>query len=94
MTETDVLLINPIDETQMKKGLGISAPPLGLMYLAAALEKESIKAKIIDDNMYQEGINNITNIASKINPKIIGVTATTATIKNALGYINSLRSPA
>lgn len=91
MTKTEVLLINPIDDTHVKKGLGINAPPLSLMYLAAALEKEYINVKIIDDDMYHAGFSKVASIASKIDPSVIGITATTATIENALGYIRSIK---
>ena len=91
MGNTEVLLINPVDETAIKKGLGVKPPPLSLMYLAAALEKESLAVKIIDDNMYHLGFNKLAYIASKIDPVVIGVTATTATIENALNYINRVK---
>jgi anaerobic magnesium-protoporphyrin IX monomethyl ester cyclase len=91
MNDTDVLLINPVDDTAVKNGLGVKAPPLSLMYLAAVLEKESMNVKIIDDDMYHAGASKIADIASKINPPVVGVTATTATIKNALGYISSIK---
>ncbi|AUB56837.1 B12-binding domain-containing radical SAM protein [Methanobacterium subterraneum] len=87
----DVLLINPIDDTAVKNGLGLKIPPLNLMYLAAALENVSIPVKIIDDDLYQAGFDKITNLASKIDPKVVGITATTATIKNALEYIKNIK---
>ncbi len=89
---TDVLLINPIDVTHLKNRLGLKVPPLNLMYLAAALEKESINVRIIDDNMNNFGHSKIAKIASKINPDIVGFTANTATINNALEYIKSIKN--
>lgn len=91
MNDIDVLLINPIDDTAVKNGLGLKIPPLNLMYLAAALENVSIPVKIIDDDLYQAGFDKITNLASKIDPKVVGITATTATIKNALEYIKNIK---
>lgn len=91
MNDIDVLLINPIDDTAVKNGLGLKIPPLNLMYLAAALENASIPVKIIDDDLYQAGFDKIANLASKINPKVVGITATTATIKNALEYIKNIK---
>lgn len=92
MNNTDVLLIHPRDESQVKKGIGIIIPPLNLMYLAAALEKASISVKIIDDDLYQLGFEKVAVLASKINPMIVGVTATTATIKNALKYVKYVKN--
>lgn len=87
----DVLLINPYDENAVKNGLGIITPPLNLMYLAAALEKVSFSIKIIDDDLKHLGCEKVSKLASKLNPKIIGVTATTSTIKNALGYLEPIK---
>jgi radical SAM superfamily enzyme YgiQ (UPF0313 family) len=87
----DVLLINPIDKTAVKNGLNLNVPPLNLMYLAGALEEASISVEIFDDDVYQIGFENITNIVSKINPIVVGLTATTATIKESLNYIRNIK---
>jgi len=91
MNNTDILLINPVDETAVKNGLGLKVPPLNLMYLAAALEKASIPVKIMDDDLYQAGVEKMASLASKISPLMVGVTATTATIKNSLKYVKSIK---
>lgn len=91
MNNTDVLLINPLDHGHVKTGLGIKIPPLNLMYLAAALEEASMSVKIIDDDLYQLGFEKVASLASKIDPRVVGVTATTATIKKALNYIKSIK---
>lgn len=91
MNNTDVLLINPLDQGHVKTGLGIKIPPLNLMYLAAALEKSSMSVKILDDDLYQVGFEKMANLASKIDPVIVGITATTATVKNALKYVNDIK---
>lgn len=91
MTSADVLLINPIDKTVVKNSLGLNIPPLNLMYLASSLEEASIPVKIFDDDLYQLGSETITKFVSKIDPKIIGITATTATIKNSLNYLKIIK---
>jgi len=92
MNSADVLLIHPRDESQVKKGIGIMIPPLNLMYLGAALEDASISVKIIDDDLYQLGFEKVADLASKIDPAVVGVTATTATINNALNHIKSVKN--
>ena len=87
----DVLLLNPYDENAVKNGLGLITPPLNLMYLAAALEKASFSVKILDDDLLQRGYYKIAELAAKLNPKIIGVTATTSTIKTALNYLDVVK---
>ncbi|OQD58685.1 putative oxidoreductase [Methanobrevibacter arboriphilus JCM 13429 = DSM 1125] len=91
MNSTDVLLINPIDNTAVKNGLGLSIPPLNLMYLAGALEKASFSVKIFDDDLYQLGNDKILKVVSKIDPMVVGLTATTATINNALEYVKNIK---
>lgn len=87
----DVLLINPLDETQVKNKLGFKVPPLNLMYLAAALEKASMSVKIIDDDLMQIGFEKVAELASKLNPAVAAFTATTATIKTALKYVEAVK---
>ncbi len=87
----DVLLINPYDENAVKNSLGFITPPLNLMYLGGALENESFSVKIIDDDLEKLGPEKVSKIASKINPNVVGLTATTSTIKNALKYSNLLK---
>lgn len=91
MSNTDILLINPIDETMVKNSLGLNIPPLNLMYLASSLEEASIPVKIFDDDLYQLGAGTITKIVSKIDPDVVGITATTATIKNSLNYLEIIK---
>lgn len=92
MNNVQVLLINPLDNGHLKVGLGIKIPPINLMYLAAALEKASINVKIIDDDLYNMGFEKVAQLVSKINPLILGITSTTATIKSALKYIKAVKT--
>jgi radical SAM superfamily enzyme YgiQ (UPF0313 family) len=87
----DVLLLNPYDENAVKNSLGFITPPLNLMYLAAALEKASFSVKILDDDLLQRGYFKFAELAAKLNPKIIGVTATTSTIKTSLNYLKEVK---
>ena len=86
----DVLLINPYDENAVKNSLGFITPPLNLLYLAGALES-SMSVKIIDDDLMKMGIEKVTELASKIDPSIVGFTATTSNIKTALKYVESVK---
>jgi anaerobic magnesium-protoporphyrin IX monomethyl ester cyclase len=87
----DVMLINPYDENAVKNALGFITPPLNLMYLASSLEKESYSVKIIDDDLLQQGYEEIANQVEKINPPVVGVTAGTSTIKSALKYLELIK---
>jgi anaerobic magnesium-protoporphyrin IX monomethyl ester cyclase len=89
---TDVVLINPLDLGHITNGLGLKVPPLNLMYLAGALEEASFSVKIMDDDLYHLGFQKMANLVSKIDPKVVGVTATTATVKNALKYVKAVKT--
>jgi len=88
----DVLLINPYDENAVKNALGFITPPLNLMYLASSLEEKSYSVKIIDDDLLQKGYENVSKQAEKLNPQLVGVTATTSTIKSALKYLELIKN--
>lgn len=87
----DAMLINPYDENALKNALGFIAPPMNLMYLASSLEKESYCVKIVDDDLLQMGYENVSEMAEKLNPQLVGVTATTSTIKSALKYVEMIK---
>ena len=87
----DVVLVNPMDETEVSTKLGLKVPPLNLMYLAAALEKDSAEVNIIDDDLKQKGPDKLANEISKLDPNVVGITATTASVNTALNYIDSIK---
>ena len=62
------------------------------MYLASSLEKESYNVKIIDDDLLQRGYEKISKLVEKINPQLIGLTATTSTIKSAMKYVDLIKN--
>jgi anaerobic magnesium-protoporphyrin IX monomethyl ester cyclase len=88
----DVVLINPEDRTAVKNKLGFVLPPLNLMYLGAALESASFTVKIIDDDLKRMGAEGVARIVERINPLIVGITATTATIKTSLEYVRAIKN--
>lgn len=85
------LFVNP--STRGIKGatsLALTMPPIGLAYLAAAIESRGHSAQIIDAN--QEGIlsGQIANHVSQ-KPDFIGITANILTIKIAVLYAEALK---
>ncbi|MCC7551394.1 MAG: B12-binding domain-containing radical SAM protein [Methanobacterium sp.] len=83
----DVMLINPYDENAVKNSLGFITPPLNLMYLASSLENASFSVKIVDDDLLQQGYGKVSQMAAKLQPQIMAITATTSTINTALKYM-------
>ena len=82
-----VLLINPyypISETP--------SPPLGLAFLAAALETAGVQVKILDLVVYPYSKKNLKEILDAFQPQIVGSTAVTMNFKRALGVIQDVKS--
>jgi len=80
----NVLLINPPDTASKYKFIGLVAPPLGISYIAAVLEKRGIEVKIIDGSALEMSWEELENEISKYSPDVIGVTALTPTIIQGL----------
>lgn len=87
----DTILINPYDENAVKNGLGLISPPINLMYLGGALEDAFYDVGILDDDLEQLEKKEIYKLLSKEDPQLVGVTATTSTIKNALEYVKLVK---
>ncbi|MFZ4396986.1 MAG: B12-binding domain-containing radical SAM protein, partial [Kiritimatiellia bacterium] len=89
----EVLLLNPSwmsKEGNIWKKISGLMPPLGLAYIAAYLERNSIKVKIIDLHAEEESLAELLN-TSGINPNFIGITATTMTFAPALATATECR---
>ncbi len=55
------------------------------------MRKNPYKVKIIDDDLQQNGYEKVSEMAQNFNPKVIGVTATTSTIKSAVKYVDFIK---
>lgn len=79
-----VVLINPPQTNSKYKFLGVIAPPLGLAYMAAVLEKEGIDVTIIDASALNMTREDLERELEKISPQVVAITALTPTIEQAL----------
>lgn len=82
-----VLLINPfypISETP--------SPPLGLAYLAAALEQTGVQAKILDYVVYGYRKDALQSILKDFRPRIAGATAVTMTFDHAKQVLKDVKT--
>jgi len=87
-----VLLIHPpVSFKENIAGGYDNIPPLGILYLAAVLEKENISVLVIDDLDASFSIKDILKVIKKENPKIIGISATTCQIKSAVEIARVIR---
>jgi len=95
-----VLLINPpyhkkkIFKKSMEK-VGALLPPLGLAYIAAVIERDGHNIKIIDGPVLTTkkdyDYNKLKEDLEEFQPDIVGVTATSPQIKDAINTINLVK---
>ena len=81
------LLINPfypIGETP--------SPPLGLAFLAAALERAGVEVKILDLVVFPYSKKMLESVLKGFLPHIVGITAVTMTFDNAINVIKDVKS--
>jgi len=81
-----VLLINPyypISETP--------SPPLGLAFLASALEAVGVAVKILDLVVYPYSRRILESLLTEFKPQMVGITAVTMTFDNAIKVIKDVR---
>ena len=82
-----VLLINPfypISETP--------SPPLGLAYLAAALEQAGVQVKILDYVVYGYRKDALQSVLKDFRPRIAGATAVTMTFDHAKQVLKDVKA--
>jgi len=82
-----VLLINPyypISETP--------SPPLGLAFLAGALESAGIHVQILDLVVFPYSRHHIKQIISEFDPHLVGATAVTMNFSHAASVLEDVRS--
>lgn len=70
--EEKVLLIQPNYNIKKDAKLWACSPPLGLLYLAAVLEKEKIPVEIIDANLKNISIRGMVSLIKKSKAKYVG----------------------
>ena len=90
----DVLLIYP--PITFKKGvaetLDVTRPPLGLLYLASALEKSDISVRIMDVGAERLGIEDVLLIIEKECPSVVGISSMTANLQGAVQAAKEIKN--
>ena len=79
-----VLMINPPYNSSKYKFIGLVAPPLGIAYIAAMLERNGVNVKIIDAPALEIGHEAVKNEIQRYCPDMVAVTSVTPTIESAL----------
>src|SRR5208283_810642 len=59
--------------------LGKRLPPIGLMYVAAALEKAGFEVQMLDNYLMKKSMGEIKQLVTNLDPQIVGITCGSAT---------------
>jgi len=87
-----IVLVNPpMLRAEVTRVLGVKTPPMGLAYLAAVLETHGYQPKIIDANALDLDYSALRKELEKESPDIVGVTAITPMIYEAVATIEAAK---
>ncbi|GAB6905321.1 putative enzyme [Desulfosarcina cetonica] len=95
MNNCDVLLINcPITFEFHLNVLGDQRywPPLGLMYLAAMLERKNVKVKIIDPAIEKMVLSEIIQTIDSAKPTVVGLSSLTSSLRTCVQIAKAIRA--
>jgi radical SAM superfamily enzyme YgiQ (UPF0313 family) len=67
------------------------APPLGILYLAAALLKSGVEVRIVDLNSLKLGLKEGVDLIAKSKPRVIGISATSFQLRGAVQLAERLK---
>ena len=71
--------------------LGKRLPPIGLMYVAAALEKAGFEVQMLDNYLMKKSISEIKQLVTNLNPKIVGITCGSATYSRCVETARAIK---
>ena len=56
----------------------IKLPPLGLLFVAASLEKAGFKVELLDNYLLRKSDSDLKKLVKKLNPAVVGITCSSA----------------
>lgn len=80
-----------VDELEVYKVLGLRAPPLGLAWIAAVLERAGHKVRIIDSPTEGIKLTTFINEVKSWSPDVVGLTALTPTVYKAYDTVKAIK---
>jgi len=89
----EVFLINPPLYYQGFKpeALDVSYPPLGILYLAAVLEKKGIGVRAIDVGAQNQRLTETIKLIKREKPVIVGISSMTPTLQGAVTLAQAIK---
>ncbi|MCL1971023.1 MAG: B12-binding domain-containing radical SAM protein [Candidatus Bathyarchaeota archaeon] len=73
---------------------GKRLPPLGLMYIAAALEQAGHEVQMLDNYLMQQSTEEVQQLVLKLQPTIVGITCGSATYKKCVETAKAIKTVA
>ena len=70
---------------------GKRLPPIGLMYVAAALEQAGHEVQMLDNYLMQQSIEEVQQLVLKLQPVIVGITCGSATYKKCVETVKAIK---
>ncbi len=71
--------------------LGKRLPPIGLMYVASALEKAGFQVQMLDNYLMKKSTEEVKELITKINPHIVGITCGSATYPRCIETAKAIK---
>jgi radical SAM superfamily enzyme YgiQ (UPF0313 family) len=71
--------------------LGKRLPPIGLMYVAAALEKAGFQVQMLDNYLMKKSTEEVKELITRINPQIAGITCGSATYARCIETAKAIK---
>ncbi len=71
--------------------LGKRLPPIGLMYVAAALEKAGFEVQMLDNYLMKKPTSEVHQLITSINPTIVGITCGSATYPRCIETARAIK---
>ena len=79
-----ILLMTTAPPIKSPWGLGRRLPPLGLAYVAAALEKAGFQVEILDNYLLKKPIDYVKHEIKRLSPEIVGITCGSVTYRRCV----------
>jgi anaerobic magnesium-protoporphyrin IX monomethyl ester cyclase len=83
-TDNSVLLMTTAAPSNAPWYQGKKLPPLGLSYIAGALENTGFKVEMFDNYLLNKPIDEVKQLVARLNPEIVGITCGSATYRRCL----------
>jgi anaerobic magnesium-protoporphyrin IX monomethyl ester cyclase len=79
-----ILLMTTAPPANSPWGVPMRLPPLGLAYVAGALEKAGFPVEMLDNYLLEKSIDDIKQTVRRLNPEIVGITCSSASYQQCV----------